>query len=141
MSQLTEQLDLIDKSLTKVSEALENQDPSDFPYPIDEEDKQGEIEFWPEGGMSTADFIDYAADLAIDGETEMIGLILDAGLESIGMPGEGALEIMQKKTLELLDEYEEDADQDRYHVRASDEDFKRSLLYSLEQLKKWVRSL
>lgn len=148
MSQLTEQLDLIDKSLAKVSEAFEGQDSSMFPYSIDTEDKQGEIEFWPEGGMSTSDFVDMMADYVLDGEIGTIGYVLDAGLQVVGSPEEKrALSIMQDKAMELLKEYnsspetDEQPSDEMFYKRSSDEEFKASLLYALSALSKWVRKL
>lgn len=148
MSQLTKQLDLIDRSLTKVSEAFEDQRQSDFPYPIDKKDMQGEFEFWPEGGVSTAYFVETAADELLEGEIDMLRHILDVGLETVGRPAEEAqaVSLMQDKTMEMMKEYFSDPGTDEpstdmFFKRSSDEEFKSALRYALRSIQKWIEQL
>lgn len=141
-------LDSVETSLDKITEAFEGQNPRDFPYPVDTEDKQGEIEFWPEGGSDTADFIELIADNLTEGEGGSLRYILDAGLETVGRVEDekNALSIMQDKAMELMKEYYTDIDTDqpsteKYYKRVSDYDFKVALIDAIYNLREWIDNL
>lgn len=66
-------------------EAFEGQSEDEFPYPIDAEDKQGELEFY-DIVERDAGVLEFASDMMADGETYLVGDFLSFMGEALSNP-------------------------------------------------------
>lgn len=117
-----------------LKEAFEGQDETQFPYPVDTEDKQGEMEFW-EDGYATADAIEQAADMMADGMGDYGLQILGVGMNALA-DGKNPIEAVQLECEEFLESMTEDMDM--FVKRSSPQEIRKALYYLLDRAKKTI---